>query len=256
MLDTDIYRWRKEIEEINNEEENIIAAMIIREYYNKTKDESVIFTGSGAIDILYNYFKIKGTEKEKVLFDLLYKYDFDFSMSIHNSLYYLLGKKEELEEGSVSPLSWPGVNSFTRIGSDFEVNTNLGKIMVTKASDIFDSKVFEKKLMNQCYERTYDFLKENRDYKAVVSLLPSFFEGDHYHAYLQKDNHILDIACNAYYEDPKSIDTIFCGEEIFSLSYDEVEEDYMTLKRMYPDMKKGFKLHSLAIYHDSIRNKK
>jgi len=256
MENEELFSWRKELENINDEKENEISALIIRQYYNLTQDTGVIFTGSGVLDVFYNYFRVKGTNNEKVLLDLLYKFDFDFSMSIHNSIYYLLGKKEELKEGCVSPLGWPGVNSYTRNGSDFVVNTNLGKIKVRRASDIIESEVFKKHLMNQCYERTYDFLKENRDYRAVLSLMPSFLSGDHYHAYLEKDGNILDIAANAYYEDKKSIDTIFCGEEIVSLTYDEVEEEHMTLKRIYPNLRNNYKLHSIAVYHDKVRNKK
>lgn len=255
MENIEMFKWRKEKERLDEIAQSKIAFRIIKEFSLKCKTNDIIYSGSALLDILYNYFEVKGTEDEKNLLDLLYKYDFEFSSSIHNAIYYLLGKENELEELRVNPLYWPGMISYTRNGSHYTAKTNLGEISVYRANEIIDSPVFERILMNHCYERTYEFLKENKDYKAVISLMPYFLEGENYHTYLAKDNDILDIASNAYYEDKKSIDTIFCGEELARLSYEEVEDEYLKLKRTYPNLSEKCKLHSLAVYYDYNKNR-
>jgi len=262
----EMFKWRKEVERLNAVAQSKIVFRIIKEFCSKCNFKNVKYTGSPDVDILYIYYQVKDTEDEKILLDLLYKYDFEFSSSIHNAMYYMLVKKTEFSDlffsqvfgitnESLSPKMWPGVIDFINDGSYYEVKTNLGQIKVYKANEIISSPIFDKMLMNQCYERTYEFLKENKDYNAVISLMPDFFEGEHYHAYLEKNGHILDIASNAYYEDQKSIDTIFCGEELARLSYEEVEDEYLKLKRIYPNLSERSKLHSLAVHYDYNKNR-
>ncbi len=45
-----------------------------------------------------------------------------------------------------------------------------------------------------CYLRTYDFISESDEYKAVLSYQPAVFNNGHYHAYLENDEAVLDIA--------------------------------------------------------------
>ena len=104
--------------------------------------------------------------------------------------------------------------------------------------------------MGQCYERTYDFLKKNRDYKAVLAYMPHFFCGGNYHAYLEKDSEVLDIASNAFYSSKESIDKIFCGEIIAKLSYSQVQEKFNIIRKTTPEINSKQKLLTLALYYD------
>lgn len=239
-----------------NFKENSVAMSVLLEYLEKSSTHKFPYqnTLNFIESLLYNYFLIKGTPDEKILTEILEQYDFNYSISIHNAIYYLLGKKDELAGNDINPLSWPGINNIKKTQSQYRLDTILGTIDVQKASQLFSnsksSHIFYKKLMGQCYARTYDFLKENRDYHAVLAYMPNFFYGGHYHAYLEKNSQILDIAANAYYESKEKADKILCGEIIKKLSYEEVEELIEKLERTAPEIKHKHKLHVLALYYD------
>ena len=137
----------------------------------------------------------------------------------------------------------------------YTVETNIGTINVAKASVLFSgttsAHIFQKPLMGECYARSYDFLKENRDYHAVLSYMPNFFYGGHYHAYLEKDSKTLDIASNAFYESKESADKVLNGKIIAKLSYEEVERQFKKVKKLSPEIKHYSKLHVLTLCHDA-----
>lgn len=234
---------------------NLIAKEILLKYLEKIKETELPYQiTSNAIDsLIYNYFYIKDSDNESKNNEILNLYNFNYSMSIHNAIYYLLATEREYVD-CIDPLSWPGVEEINICDSKYSLNTILGNIEVYKASELFSSSsseyIFNKKLMGQCYGRTYDFLKENRDYQAVLSYMPYFFYGGHYHAYLEKDGNILDIASNAFYSSKDSIDKIFCGEIIAKLSYSQVQKKFNILKKTTPNISSKPKLLTLALYYD------
>ena len=67
----------------------------------------------------------------------------------------------------------PGMISEEHNESLYTLKTKIGTINVYKASEVFknskSSYIFNRRLLKWCYERTFDFLKENRDYKAALS---------------------------------------------------------------------------------------
>lgn len=254
----DFYKWEK-LREINpNIKENLIAKNIISKYLEKTcKNQLAYQTGFPIEDLLYEYFLVKETENENIFIELLNSYNFNYSMSIHNAIYYLLATEKEKED-SISPLSWPGIKSIDRFDSRYILDTTIGTIEVFKASEVLSNSksydIFNKALMGQCYSRTYDFLKENRDYRAVLSYMPNFFYGGHYHTYLEKENEILDIASNALYYSKESIDKIFCGDIIAKLSYKQVQKKFNNIINTSCDLKDKNKLLTLTLYYDMKNN--
>ena len=154
-------------------------------------------------------------------------------MSIHNAIYYLLATEKERFD-KIDPMLWPGVKSIKKSESKYILETILGTIEVYQASKMFmdspSSIIFNKTLMGQCYARTYDFLKENNDYKAVLQYMPNFFYGGHYHAYLEKNKQVLDIASNAFYSSKDSINKILCGEVLAKLTYKQVRQKFREIK--------------------------
>ncbi|MDE6142228.1 MAG: hypothetical protein K2G03_06455 [Bacilli bacterium] len=213
--------------------------------------------GSHVEYLLHEYFEIKGTKNEEDFIKLLNKYNFDYSMSIHNALYYLLATDNEKDD-SVDPASWPGVHEITSKDHKYTLNTVLGTIEVYKASEVLrDSPsihIFDKTLMGECHERSYDFLKENHDYQAVLSYMPNFFYGGHYHSYLEKGNTILDIASNALYTDSSSANKILCGDVITKLTYKQVKQQFQHIRNIVPNINTRQKLLTLALYYDQKKD--
>lgn len=204
--------------------------------------------------LLYNYFLIKGTPEEEILNNLLKKYNFDYTESIHNALYYLLGRKSELGNRSISPYKWPGITNITKIGSECKLDTILGDVTVYKASRVFSKSpsahIFRRELNQRCYIRSYDFIKENKDYKVVLSKRPNFFLGTHYHTYLEKNDDTLDIACNAFYDSKESVEKVLKGEILAKLSYEEIEEQIREEKIKNKYLEDHESLYVLCLKHD------
>lgn len=254
----DFYEQEK-LREIKPEQKNnSIAGQFISKFLEMTyRDELLYRTGNPTEDLLYEFFALKGTEFEKVFLDLLNSYNFNYSMSIHNAIYYLLATDREYVN-TIDPLLWPVINDIKGDGSRYILSTILGTIEVYKASEILSGSkshhIFEKDLMGQCYERTYEFLRENNDYRAVLSYMPNFFYGGHYHAYLEKDNEVLDIASNALYYSEQSINKILCGEILAKLTYRQVKQKFNEIENTIPNIGSKNKLLTLALYYDRKNN--
>ena len=247
-------------ETIPNEKNNLIAANFLLKYLQTIKEKELSYpTGNPIEDLLYEYFSLKGTEKEENFIKLLNDYHFKYSMSIHNAIYYLLATPREFIE-NIDPLSWPGMQNIKRDNANYKLETILGNIEVYKASQIFSKTpsyhIFHKNLMGECYERTYDFLKENTDYLAVLSYMPNFFYGGHYHAYLEKENQILDIASNAFYPSKESAKKILCGEIVAKLSWKQVQEKFKQIKNTTKNINSRQKLLTLTLYYDRKNHQK
>lgn len=216
-------------------------------------------TGNFVEDLLMNYMKLKGTKNGRILEQSMIECGFDYSMSIHNAIYYMLAQKRELEKDKIKdikPTDWPGVKSYHNNQEVYIINTIYGNITVSKASEIFkDTKsnyIFKKELMQKCWNRSYDFAKENPDYTIVLSYLPNFFSSGHYHAYLEKGSTTLDIASNGLYESKNDSKKVLNGEIIKKLSFEEAEETYQKVTEKINNkklIKEYAKLHLLSLYY-------
>lgn len=247
----DFYRQIQLREEKPNLKNEQIAKKILLELSKKGLPYPII--GNFSESLLYNYFYLKGTEYETNFIELLNFYNFNYSMSIHNSIYYLLATDKEHVD-YIDPLKWPGIFDINRDNSKYVLKTILGEIEVYKASELFSNTsseyIFDRNLMGKCYERTYDFVKENKDYKVVLAYMSNFFCGGNYHVYLEKNNHVLDIASNALYPSKESSDKIFKDTEIEKLSYSQIEKKFALIKRKIPRINNKQKLLTLTLYYD------
>ena len=130
---------------------------------------------------------------------------------------------------SVNPLvnieDVPIVNKVTTNNNITILDTAIGKIKLGKASEYFKntklSYIFDKKLHEECFDRTLEFVSENEDYDAVVSYVPNIFKGGHYHAYAKCDDTIVDSASNAIYFDNTG-ELIEKGDIIFTDKYSNI----------------------------------
>lgn len=209
--------------------------------------------------VLLNYFKQKRMGNEEVFDSILKENDFCFETSVRNAIYELLSLKRT--NNVHTPADWPGIGSIKDNGILFELRTAVGDIQVYKANAIFgksdSSWIFQKELIGQCYARTYDFVKENRDYKAILMDMPYFLGGCHYHAFASNDHSVVDIASNAYYEEIEFAKKILKGKFIKELSYEEIEDEFWQLCETIPDMTgKEDKLHVLTLYNDFMNRGK
>ena len=130
---------------------------------------------------------------------------------------------------SVNPLvkieDVPIINKVTTIDNKTILETDIGKIKLGKASEYFkdtkSSYIFDKKLHEECFDRTLEFVRENEDYDAVVSYVPHIFKGGHYHAYAKSGDTIVDPASNAIYFDNTG-ELIEKGDIIFTDRYSNI----------------------------------
>lgn len=204
--------------------------------------------------LLLCYNNVKGTEIESEFINLLEKYNIHYSHIIHNFIYFILNQNLRAQLG-IKSASFPGLYDVKKENEFYILDTKLGKISLRKASQLFkgthSSYIFEKDLCHKCYERTYEFLEENKDeFKAVVSYLPNFFVGGHCHCYLKNPEMVLDIAsdCVMSLEDA---DKVLNGENLGEYTFSEVNQEYDKLKESLPQLnvngEESSRLHILAL---------
>lgn len=272
----------KEEIRINKKEENI-AAEVVFEYLKKCearcirhkinenninkmyedyyyKREKKYFIGN----LLLDCFKLKNTLQGDLLEEIMVSHGFNYANSIHNAIYYLLGDeyellgnkydliKNEYELRTIGALNWPGVYEIKKDGIFYDLDTKHGKIRVANAALKFeDTKfklIFDQDLIHRCYERTYDFVEQDPDSYAVMVRQPNFFHGDHYHAYIEKGDSVIDIAANAYYESKEEAAKVIKGELIARLSFAEIEEE---CRKISPEIGRDEKIYVLTAYNDA-----
>lgn len=188
------------------------------------------YSSSDMIGTLFNlYFKIKGTNKGKVLEEILMNNGFNINSSIHNAIYHLLGNEADFAGIRIDPAKFVGVDYVKSNGVQHVLETKKGKIEVYNATQIFrNSKsrgIFQLQLPRLCYARTYDFIKMHpNDSKAVIMKMPNFFYDGHYHAYVERENDVIDIAANAYYDSLEEASKVLNGEVIGKYTFDEIND--------------------------------
>lgn len=227
------------------------AEFIISEYkklgpYHKYYDNPLA-------SLLENYFDLKKKRKHQVLEEVLNNYKINYKSSIHNAIYDLLDSKNEHRA-----TLWPGVISKEDNGLLYRLETNLGTIRVYKASEIFKNTksayIFKRDLIECCHARSFDFLSENRDYKAVLSYNENLFVGGYFHSYLEKDDITLDIASNALYTSREDKEKVLKGEVLAKLTYDEVIDEFTKVLDEIPNLDPDDdKLQVLALYYGEKR---
>lgn len=237
------------------EKDDQIAKKVLSEYASIHKFDSQII-GNGIQDLLYKYFSIEDFEDKQSLIAIMDKNKFNYIESIRQAIYYLLGRKQETESLYIDPIKWPGIDDIGYQDNVYILSTKFGQLRVSKASDVFkktdSSYIFRKTLMQNCFQRSYDFIRKNSiDYQVVLSYEPTFFSRGFYHAYLESSDFVLDISANAYYskEDAKKILT---GEIIKKLDYKTIESKYQSLVREMPELTENNnpKLLILSLYYD------
>lgn len=169
-------------------------------------------------NFIYNYVELSKYQKD----------DIKLALKQNNCNYHALLNECIYEALDVNPIinieEVPFVNKVTK--SDIiTLETTIGTVKVGKASEYFkDAKtsyIFNKKLVNECFDRTLEFVRENEEYDAVVSYVPNIFVGGHYHAYAKKDDIIIDASSNAIYFDNTG-ELTQKGDVIFTDKYSNI----------------------------------
>lgn len=219
---------------------------IIRSVLIECKNNHLLYKGYNETflsSLLDNYIYLRKNNKEKEMTLLLDKYNFNYITSIKYAINLMVNDYPSKYKKKAYYL--PGIINIKEEKNLYIFDTILGRIYVYKANKILSSDIFNKKLKGMCYERTLEYLYEDNTYQAVLSYQANYFNKGHFHAYLKKDNTILDIANNAlYYEYPNH----FFDKTITTLSLDDINKEYDLLTKEY-DYPKYYKLHTLTLYH-------
>ena len=232
--------------ELNYKDMNNLVAEFILDECKELKPFNIHAKDAVGKLFLY-YFLLKKVNNHHELDKILSNYSLNYTSVIHNAIY------DMLEDNPVTVL-WPFVSFVEKCGSFYTLNTCRGSINVYKASDIFknskSSYIFKRQLKEKCFARSFDFLSENRDYKAVLSYDDNLFVGGHFHAYLEKEDITLDIASNALYKSREERDKVLKGEIITKLTYEEATDSFNKVLEEVPDLDRDDdKLQVLALYY-------
>lgn len=239
-----------------NDANNKIALIILKELQAQGHDVHLPWAESYALKYLMNYYlQVRTTDLVNDLIALFSKYHINYSTTIVNGIYYLLDKTSRIDIG-VDYSFWPGINEINKVNNEFILETKIGTIKVAQASQILrDSEfILSDKLAGHCFARTFEFVRFNPEYKAVIVNTPYIFRDSYYHAYAANGKDVFDLAANAYFNDPESIEKLYKGEVIVEYSYPEIMRETRKLQRIVPNINNTTKLYNLAMYNDMKKN--
>lgn len=235
--------------------EEIIAQEIIKEYllfypFALNQNQQTI----NKMQSLFEYYHDAKLCGSTVVFDsLLKKNRFNYSLSIKTAIFALLNNF--LDYNQIRAINYPGVYDIKKEGSLYTLDTCLGKLKVYKASEEIDSYILKQQLSRLCYQRSYEFMKQNQEYEAILSYIQNFFIGGHFHVYLKNNEQVLDIASNALYEDLLSASKILNGQTLAQKNYEEAMEEISDLCVLVPKLRFLPPLKSLSLYY-KMKNSK
>lgn len=190
-------------------------------------------------ELYFMYFRLRNFHSEKSLEKIMQGYGYTYDNAIHEAIYNLLIREEDISAYcKLDPGLFPGIKRISRKIDGgchkYTLDTKKGRVEVYQATEVFcDSKsshIFKKDLIGNCYDRSLDFIKENKDFNVIISYLRNHFVKGHFHAYLERDEEILDIAGNAYYIAHEFSDRVLNGIKLLKLSYEEIEEFHEKVK--------------------------
>lgn len=165
---------------------------------------------------IYNYVELSKYQKDEVSL-LLKQKNCNQQALLNECIYEALSSNPLINIKDV-----PLINKATNDKDKMILETTVGTIRLGKASEYFkdtqSSYIFNKKLTGECFDRTLEFVKENKEYDAIVSYVPNIFVGGHYHAYAKCNDTIVDSASNAIYFDNTG-NLIEQGDIIFTDKY-------------------------------------
>lgn len=253
-----LFQEEKRIRDQINKEDNLIANKVLEEYFENIGVANHIISQklNGINALLSHYFLVKGTQEGILLENIMKKYNFNYSTVIRSAIIHLFGRDCELDS-KLDPIKFPGVMSVKKFDDNYQLETVLGNITVTKASSLFRDTsshyVFYNHLVGECFKRSYDFAKASiENCQVVLSYIPNVFYAGHYHAYLELESGVLDIASNSFYLSKEDSSRVLEGRIIKKLTYSEIEEKHTFLEERYPELKdtKYNKLLKLSLYYD------
>ena len=168
---------------------------------------------------IYNYVELSKYQKDEVSL-LLKQKNCNQQALLNECIYEALSSNPLINIKDV-----PLINKATNDKDKMILETTVGTIRLGKASEYFkdtqSSYIFNKKLTGECFDRTLEFVKENKEYDAIVSYVPNIFVGGHYHAYAKCNDTIVDSASNAIYFDNTG-NLIEQGDIIFTDKYSNI----------------------------------
>lgn len=237
----------------------LICEEVVSKYLESKYNDGILYsrTQDSINDLLTAYFLSKGTENHLLLEKIMQDYNFNYSATIRNAITIMFGRDSELSGRKSNPVDWPGMVSVVHEDNICRLDTTLGMVSIAKASPLFIKDdvhcVFYNHLVSECFIRSYEFAAFKKDdCRVVLSYLPNLFYSGHYHAYLELNDSVLDIAANCLYFSMEDSNKILNGRIVKKMSYGEIEEEYSDLKRRYPDLSDKYnKLYVLALYNDS-----
>lgn len=234
------------------EEEKILE--LLREYIDIVGDEILEYfycTANLEVFLIRLYAELKNKTEGQILEKILEKYNLKYTSTIHNATRHMLGHEIDYGISRIDPINFPGVYNIEKKDSNYIMHTKIGKIKIYNASEVFknhkSARIFTLPLPNQCYARTYDFVKMNSDSSvAVLSYMPNPISGGYYHAYIEREDDIIDIAANAYYSSKEEAYKLLNGKILGRYTLEEIEEFYRPFK--YEKFNERYKLKVLAAY--------
>lgn len=196
--------------------------------------------GDLGYDLLTCYKKLYNTKYKEYCDLLLKKQKLRYCSVIHEAISWLLLPNLGFSCNPFLDVSFfPGIHNIQKCEDYYLLDTVLGRVSVKNAKDVFrgteTDDIFRRPLEHSCYQRCYEFLQINPDYKVVFSFMPCRYLKGYYHVYVVKKNIVIDITSNAYYED-SSFKIPLKGKIIKVASKEEIEEKLL----LFPD---NFPLH-------------
>ena len=193
-------------------------------FYERYKNDQRFKTNLELLQTLYGHLGKQSKDFKEILDTILKQFATNKNAFILNTI------KNTLIMEKIPKYPGIGIEKITKKDPLYKVSSILGEIKVEKASQKWPLKQsLSGKLSQECFKKSLEFVKENPNWKVVLSYIPNYFYKGYYHAYLKNEEYVLDIARNMVLE--KKMGEILLDGEIFKeLTLEEIEREKNILR--------------------------
>lgn len=135
------------------------------------------------------------TEYNPYLMDIISKYDYTYSTEIQYAIANLCSLYSQPQLSALKQLT--SIKEIMTDGHSIKLHTSLGNVTIYKATSIFQNiNCFIQ--YGLCHHQAHNFIHNYPQLSATTSLLSLPFGGYQYHSYVNYEDHVIDLAHNAY----------------------------------------------------------
>lgn len=199
-----------------------------------------------------------------IFFDILEKYNYNMRQEIKDAIFNLTRQNNVFANKEIITqlMHSPYIADITVANNKtFKITSHqFGDIEFKKATDYFlyEPEIYRylrtEELANECHKHTSFLAEHLKDFTAVTSLCPHYFEGEYYHSYSENEQeHITVDLCPNAVMDSETYHEIWQPRELIMIPNEYLDEVSSFVEENIDDRSDLYPMLKIATFFEKVR---